>query len=424
MLSRQSRRSAGFTHPILFLFFILVVAVLGFAGWKVYKKNQPPSGTSKILNSGASAIDKAVTAGKTLSGNRCSGTGDTTFTHLPMNASDFSILVPYGVTVGGHVTPVDHQYFSPANFHSAKDTYPVYAMADSKITNIEVHPPENGSNGRIRMIFTVSCNFLYYYDLVTSVQPGIDDKHIPIDVKAGQLIGHIGGQTLDFAVWNTQKPLPGFVNPSSYDGEAWKVYTADPFPYYTPALRQIVEAKDPRVAEPIAGKIDYDIDGKLIGNWFIKGSGGYSGASQGHDPNYSNTHLSIAPDLYDPSAIVVSVGNYDSYPLHGPELDSSNRGGGGRQYFAKPGGVDPAKVSQSSGPVKYELVQRYWRTPSGALWDNMSLVKGPKADTTSSVVGTILLQLTGKRELKAEVFRGLTASQVSGFDATAKTYTR
>ena len=28
-----------------------------------------------------------------------------------------------------------------------------------------------------------------------------------------------------------------------------------------------------RTAEPISGKIDYDLDGKLIGNWFVAGSG-------------------------------------------------------------------------------------------------------------------------------------------------------
>lgn len=422
----KNQNHFGFHHTFIALL-IVVLGVVGFAGWRVYKHhkntNQSPSG---ILNSSASAEDKAITAGKRLSDNHCQGSDETTFTHLPMNATDFAILIPYGLTIGGHVTPIDHQYFSPTVFNSSKDKYPVYAMADSQITNIEVHPPENGSLGRIRLVFTVSCTFFYYYDLVTSVEPGIDKQHLPVSVKAGQVIGHIGGQTLDFAVWNTKKPLTGFVNPASYDGEPWKIYTDSPFPYYTADLRKIVEAKDPRTAEPIQGKIDYDIDGKLIGNWFLEGSKGYSGDGGDSKPNYWAGHLSIAPDLYDPSATVVSVGNYDSYPKTGPSLDTETGDGSGAfQFFAKAGSPDPAKIGTADGVVKIEYVQRTYLKPDGSPWANQNeYVKGPKANATGQVIGTVLAQLIEKGKLKFEVFPGKTAAQVSGFDSNAKTYTR
>lgn len=413
----------GFVHLFLPLLVIAVCAI-GFAGWWVYH-NKHQSKPSEILTSDSSAQAKAVAAGKMLSNNHCKGTGATTFTHLPMNASDFSILIPYGEVIGGHVTPIDHQYFSPTVFNSPKDTYPVYAMADATITNIEVHPPENGSNGRIRLVFTVSCTFFYYYDLVTSVEPGIDASHVPIKVKAGQIIGHIGGQTLDFAVWDTTKPLTGFVNPADYDAEPWKIYTADPFPHYTADLRQIVEGKDPRIAEPMAGKIDYDIDGKLIGNWFLQGSGGYGGKVD-HSTSYWGGHLSIAPDLYDPSATVFSVGNFADYPLAGPNYDTSTGDGStARQYLASANDPDPAKIDQSSGPVKFELFQKTYYTSSGQIWDNMSATKNLKAaPANTQVIATVLAQLTDKRTLKFEVFRGQAASQVSEFGSNAKTYVR
>ena len=178
-------------------------------------------------------------------------------------------------------------------------------------------------------------------------------------------------------------------------------------------------------AEPIAGKIDYDIDGKLIGNWFEKGSGGY------HDfkntaMEYWGGHLSIAPDMYDPSVIVISIGNYDSYPKYGPNLDTTTTdGSGARQYYARAGGPDPATINQTSGLVRYELVQRKYITPTGETWNNMSLIKGPKAvNTSNAVIGTVLLQMTGPRTLKVEVFPGKTAGQVSAFGAQAKTYER
>ena len=400
-------------HHILIPLVILVIAGVGFAGYRVIQKHGSGSKTSTILASNASSDDKAVSAGKSLSNNKCSGTGDATFTHLPMNADDFAILIPYGLMVGGHVTPIDHQYFSPTVFHSAKDTYPVYAMADSQITNIEVHPPENGSNGRIRMVFTVTCTFFYYYDLVTSVEPGIDSSHLPIKVKAGQLIGHIGGQTLDFAVWNTKKPLKGFVDPASYDGEPWKIYTDNPFPYYTPELRQVVEAKNPRVVEPIEGKIDYDIDGKLIGNWFEQGTGGYTGSKgEGNDRYYYKTHLSFAPDLYDPARFIVSVGSLYSY-------DNERY----MQHVTATNSPNPADVGINT-LVKYDLVDWNYVKPDGSFWDNMSVVKDIKVKSQSKIFGCAMAQLTDTRVLKFEVFVGKQCSSVAGFDSSAKTYTR
>ncbi len=411
----MKHKQYGFGH-IGLLLMILVVVVVGFAGYKVATKHKGSVNTATINTAVTSGDDKAITAGRQLSNNYCKGTGETTFTHLPMNASDFSLLIPYGLTVGGHVTPIDHQYFSPTVFNSPKDTYPVYAMADSTITNIEVHPT------RTRLVFTVSCTFFYYYDLLTSVQPGIDASHIPIQVKAGQLIGHIGGQTLDFAVWNTKKPLSGFINASSYTAEAWKIYTTDPFPYYTSALRQIIESKDPRTAPPIAGKIDYDIDGKLVGNWFLQGSGGYNNNSVPPGGQYWSGHLSIAPDLYDPSATVVSVGNYNSYPGFNPDT-STGDGSDARQYFAVAGSTDPAKVVVGT-LVKYQLVTRKYTKADGSEWTQGNFTKSPRAVTNGAVVGTVLAELTDKGHLKFEVFKDKNADQVTGFDTNAKTYTR
>lgn len=414
MPAKHRRPESGFAHPVLALLVLVVIGVVGFAGWRVFSKNSNNKSPSKILSSDASSLDKAIAAGKSLSSNNCKGSNETQFTHLPMDANDFSLLIPYGLTVGGHVTPIDHQYFQPTIFQSPKDKYPVYAMADSQITNIEVHPPENGSKGRIRLVFTVSCTFLYYYDLVTSVQPGIDDKHLPISVKAGQLIGHIGGQTLDFAVWNTKKPLTGFVDPSNYDGEAWKIYTADPFPYYTPALRQIVKSKDPRTAEPIAGKIDYDVDGKLIGNWFEKGTGGYSGNGQSHDPNYFKTHLSFAPDLYDPTYFRVSIGSL--YTL-------SNQSD--MQHVTSTNSPQPQDVSPQTGLVKYVLVGWDYVKGDGNSWDQLGYASGVKLrPKTGSPFGCAAVQMTAARELKFEVFTGKSCASAAGFDSNVKIYSR
>lgn len=405
-------------HHILLPFVILVLAVIGYTGWRVFQKHSATNKPiSEILNSNASPNEKAIQAGKSISSNKCQGSGDATFTHLPMNADDFAILIPYGLMVGGHVTPIDHQYFQPTVFRSARDTYPVYAMADAVITDIQPRTtPNHGTD--YRLIFAHSCTFLYYYDLVTGltgkVKEAYESHNFNLAVKAGEQIGTIGGQTLDFAVWNTQKPLTGFVNPSSYDGEAWKVYTANPFPYYTEELRKIVEAKDPRIVEPIEGKIDYDQDGKLIGNWFEQGSGGYSGSSHGMEANYSKTHLAFAPSLYDPSHFIISIGSLYNY-----STSESNM-----QHATLSNSPNPTDVSVETGLVKYDLVGWTYIKTDGSQWDQMTTAKDVKLQPSNSVFGCAIAELTETRTLKFEVFPGKNCTSVSAFDSSAKVYSR
>lgn len=414
MLSKNRNQNAesGLVHPFLLLIFVAIIAVVGFAGYRVmHNKNTTSQQTSKILSGGGSAEAKAIAAGKKLSGNKCQGTDKLTFTHLPMNQTDFGFLIPYGDVIGGHVTPIDHEYFTPAKYNSARDSYPVYAMADATITDIQ--PRTNDRGTEYRFVFTHSCTSLYYYDLVTSLTGKVKeayDKHgdINIPVKAGDQIGAIGGQTLDFALWDTDKPLTGFINPKSYDGEDWKMFTTDPFPSYTPELRAIVTARDPRTATPIAGKIDHDIDGKLVGNWFVQGSGGYHDrANTAQD--YWKGHLSIAPNVYDPSVFVLSIGDF---------------GGQALQFVTAGNTPDPATVGTDTGLVKYSLRKYSYVKADGSAWDNMVYTKNPKPVANSGNEGCLLVQLTEKRLLKAESFPHQDCQAVTAFDASAKTYTR
>lgn len=407
---KHKRSQRGFHHIVL-LMLVIVVAVVGFAGWKVFSKSQSGGGrdVAKILAGNGSALDKAIAAGKSLSNNKCQGTGKLTFTHLPMNQSDFGFLIPYGDVIGGHVTPIDHEYFTPAKYNSPRDSYPVYAMADATITDIQ---PRTSSRGtEYRLIFTHSCTSSYYYDLVTSltskVKQAFDSHNFNLPVKAGDQIGAIGGQTLDFALWDTSTHLTGFVNLASYDGEAWKIYTTDPYPSYTPELRAIMIARNPRTATPIAGKIDHDIDGKLIGNWFVVGSGGYSGT--GPRDGYWKTHLSVAPDVYDPSIFVISIGDF---------------GGQALQFIAAGNTPDPASVGVDTGLVKYNLTKYRHQKADGSQWDNMTYTKNPKPLAEGGSQGCILVQLTAKRLLKAQSFPGKDCTSISGFDTAAKTFER
>ncbi|PJE65343.1 hypothetical protein COU91_02225 [Candidatus Saccharibacteria bacterium CG10_big_fil_rev_8_21_14_0_10_47_8] len=404
-MSHESQK--GF-HLTIIALVILILGVVGLVGYKVIS-NQPATSSSIISGSG-SVESKAVKAGKSLSANKCVGTGDATFTSLPMKPEDFSILIPYGLVVGGHVTPIDHQYFAPKDHNSARDSYPVYAMADATI--VDIQPRANDRGTEYRFVFAHSCTFLYYYDLVTSLSGKVkqaydkNNREINLPIKAGEQVGAIGGQTLDFAVWRTNGTLKGFIVPSHYDGEGWKIYTTNPFPYYTPELRAIVEARNPRVAEPVEGKIDYDIDGKLVGNWFVRASGGYIG---GQKQEYWKTHLSIAPDLYDPSHFTISLGDYGGQAEQFEDLDNA---------------PDPATVGVDAGLVKYDLTSWNYLTSTGANWNRDSVAKGLTAKSSGQGVGCLLAQLTSTRILKAEPFPGKSCSMITGFADSVKFYER
>jgi hypothetical protein len=373
------------------------------------------------LSSGAppSAADLA---GQRLSNGKCTGTAKPPLTRLPMNAGDYAYILPYGLMVGGHVTPIDHQYFSPTVFDSPPDAYPVYAIADGYLHAIttRTHPGQRSHAGQTitdhRLVFSLSCRLLYYYDLLTSVAPGLADRlqasNGNLPVSAGELIGHIGNQTLDFAVWDTDRPLSGFIVPAHYDREAWKLYTTDPLDYYDPATRSQAVAGYVRSVDPRSGRIDFDKDGFLIGNWFRQNSDGSTTGYEGSGgATYWDTHLAFAPHFLDPTAFIISIGNW---PLPA----------GASQFVAAEAGPDPAQVSSATGLVKYTLA-RFEQQVNGQQWNGMSRPAGDiHVVPLAGGQGCFLVQMTGGREIRAEAFPGAACATVSGFTAASVTYVR
>jgi len=380
---------------------------------------------------------EAVKAGRLLSNNNCTGTGPGQLTKPAMNESDFTHIIPYGLMVGGHVTPIDHQYYSPASMQSPRDAYPVYAVGDATLVYIEHRTNNPGDNqylienetNEYRLIFSQSCTFLYYYDLVTSLEPAIAEEFakasrgrntapVSIPVVAGQQIGRIGGQTLDFAVWDTEKPLSGFARPEHYASEPWKIYTADPLNYMSEELKSLMLARSPRTTEPISGKIDWDIKGKLRGTWFREGKD-FSPENQ-NIQNFWESDLSFSPDLYDHSRFIISIGNFGSRG----ERNSQSA----QQFYAKGNIPDPADVTVASGLVKYELVDGEYMT-GNTVWNRTSLARNITIREASfgafgSAIGTVLVQMLDDERIKFEVFRDKSPNQVEGFDGQAIIYTR
>ena len=410
---------AGGVFFLLIISTILLILFLNKSSDKADDERVPPTEEAPKTPE----LTQAEMDGMKLSNGKCTGKGPVTLSRSPMDPEDFSILIPYGLMVGGHVTPIDHQYFAPKNQNSARDSYEVYAMADGRIVDISARPrtAQNNPNDKFeeyRIVFSHTCTFLTYYDLVTSLSPELKVEYdkvksengyagsIDFPVKAGDLIGRIGGQTLDFAVWDTEKKLTGFIVPEHYEGEAWKIFTANPYDYMTEELKSFLVERNPRTVEPIQGKIDYDIDGKLIGSWFVEGTNGYRGADQAE---YWETHLSVAPNHYDPSKYIISLGDY---------------GGEAKQFTTLAKTFNPAEIGVDTGLVKVDLAGIRYTQSNGASWNGNTLIKSPKLVTGTLSEGCVLFELQSSRILKMQSFPAKKCSSVSGFTVGSKLYER
>lgn len=405
---------------------VFVLAALCGAMASAFGQSSPsrsPEGGRQIRPTAESSTraDGTLDLAMLWSQGRAKGKGPVRFTHSPMRLADIEKLSPYGLMVGGHVCPIDHGYFYPKSLKPGQEHFDVMAPADGFIVVIGHRTKLAGSSERDReyddyaLTIEHSGTFFTQYDLLTKLDAAIlaqlnaSDRerfvrkqmgppiHVRIPVKGGQVVGKVGGRSLDFGVVNTDVTLAGFLSPKLYGHYAWRAHIVDPFDYFDEPLKSQLLKLNVRKAKPYFGKIDYDIDGRLIGNWFREGSGGYPGDRR--DPRgYWMGHLAFAYHATESTQVIVSIGDFDGRP---------------KQFAVKGNAPDPAKVSAKDGIVKYELVY----APFNSNGDRIELPPHMRG-----VQGVLLAQLTADRKLKIETFPGKSASEVNAFTARATAY--
>ncbi len=390
------RLQGGFAHFILILVAVAAIGVIGF--FIINKRHNDKAGDATGWTEG------------------CKGSNKVALTHSPMDLTDVATITPYGLVAGPHVTPIDHLYFYPKG--KERDAAPVYAMADGRIIDITSRTQSTGTGqaqkAEYRLIMQHSCTTVTYYDLMTSLDPAIQkawggkEGGVSIPIKAGQVLGRIGAQSLDTAVYDMTRKLPGFIHPDLYKAEPWKVYVDDFFEYFADPLKSQLLAINTRKVAPYSGKIDYDQPGKLIGNWFLEGTAGYAGDGSKTGSNnhgYWDGHLAIFYYAIDGKTVSISVGKFgaDGQPT---------------AFAAKSSTPDPATVSVATGMVKYELIGQ----PQGVSVDGPAQQQA--VNPNPPVQGVALFQVLDGEKLKVEFFAGKIAAQVTGFTNAAKTYYR
>ena len=358
----------------------------------------------------SNALSQIFSAGK------CSGKGLVVLTSPPVKMADTIYILPMGLMSGSHVTPVDHLYFHTS--HKNAGRYDVLAPADGYVVSVE----KVGDSQDYRLIIEHTCTFYSIYIHVTELAPKIlhaiknssqRSWTMRVPVRAAEAIGtkvpNIQEKTfqVDFSVANAEFVLNGFITPGYYKGEPWKIHTDDIYKYYEEPLKSELIKKSVRTAPPISGKIDYDIDGRLVGNWFRAGTNGYSGSNP---YQYWEGHLTIAYDYIDPTKIRISMGNWEGKSENGAVVGNT---------------PDPKDVSPETGLVKYELIDAHYVHANGQLWDQETFADDIRLDISKPyLLGTLLVQLIDKRTLKLETFPGKSASAVGGFSANAVMYER
>src|SRR3989344_3643285 len=363
--------------------------------------------------------------GSGLFGQACEGSKVGKLATFPLDPDNIELIVPMGRVQDSHVTPTDHQYIIPKGttgtslVTSNPKMYEIKAPADGYIINIELfrEPVEQAYRGgeyadNYLVVFEHSCNWytrLIHIDTLSeTILAGFafanqQDPHpyaqTRIAVKEGDVIGTVGPHSFDFQIMDATNKAQNLISPKNID--SFSAYTVDTFKYVSSELHSELLAKNLVKKEPLGGKIDYDVVGKLIGNWFLVGR---SSARE----EYWTNNLSVVYDHLDPTQIRVSLGKFGGYP----------------KAFAVVGNdPDPSQVGVESGIIKYELTAFDYFS-SGTKWDSLHYVPNLVAKNTNEIAGVVLFQLLNSSTLKVEVFPGKTASQVSGFTANALTYER
>jgi hypothetical protein len=402
------------------LFILLLIIGLGTGAYFLLKKtNKLPEQIKELINTD----NEPVKIGKKFSNGACEGSGKKLMSVSPMKPEDIQMILPYGTMVGGHVMPTSHQYLEPWDRTLGRDRYEVRAAMDATLFSIS-RRAQNVESGETRpeefqLWFAVTCTHFYYYDLMTSLSPDLrkifdqekrqdDYASVKINIKAGQVLGKIGAQTLDYGVWDTElPPAPGILIPKHYEWDGFRLYLADPLNYYTDELKEIMLSKYIRTAEPISGKVDNDIDGKLIGGWFLEGTGELTG---GTSPKYWVGHLAIAPEYLDPTVYLISVGDF---------------AGQEAQFSISRSSPDPKNVGVETGLVKYDLLPWNYLKSDGTPWDRMHFTKGPRiVNDQYQSSGCVVVQMLEMRKLKFEGFKGKSCASLSGFTNAARIYER
>lgn len=337
-------------------------------------------------------------------------------THLPVDPARVTSLQGLGNL---NVLPEDHGgFFLPQAGWYEAPTIPVYAPADGRIVRIGrdwypgFAPHGHDLDVEMRVSTTMTVTLAHMSDFSQKLWEAADDiapgyasrKDVDIEVEAGEIIGYAGTQgALDWHVKDAELDL-SFVNRSRYPS-GWLIAGCY-HDYYQEPLRSQLAAITRRTAEPRCGRIDFDVEGRIVGNWFL----------EGEVPDYAfddySTHLAIVYDELYGERIAISDGIAirPTSPHAGDENYMA-----ARVFWVEGNAPEPGSVGVAQGLVEYAIMDRFNPSPLQ-----------PKLPPPPAlpVVGTFLVQILESDRIRVERVMAKTPGEVDGFGANARTYVR
>lgn len=297
------------------IFIILVIGIIGFLAY---------------IGSGRSQDRVELSLGN------CGTTK--VFTHSPVRADELSHIEPLGaLNPPDHTLPTDHIYLHPPYDETTKKSKQADVFAPGDITVTRVSSSKATQNGKtINLDYGLSfepeqCSQLeakygHVSTLVSKLEEEMEDRGncnsyesttnlgkvlyencehtIEVDFQAGEKIGTAGGKlsaALDmWMIDNTDEPL-GFINADRYFDTY--MHARCPLDYFASGADELYgllgDGTTQRTAKPICGKILYDKEGTLMGNWFTDDAR--------DNPEGWEKELALVKDRVDPSYQVVSI---------------------------------------------------------------------------------------------------------------------
>ena len=336
---------------------------------------------------------------------------DVVFTYLP---TDLSKMAEFGAI--GQITgiPKAHGGFTLKTYYSTTPDIPVHAMSDGVIYNIryesqifEGFAPEELQGQEyddfaLEIALTETAKM--HYGHLSKLSPeilqeagtitkgrGVENRVI-IHYKAGQIIAYIGTHPGFDIGLNDLKKAPYFANPDRYPPE---YRSAIPFTdYLTPELREQVWEINPRTVEPRGGKVAYDVEGTISGNWFLEGTTSLTEWSK---------QLIIARQERYADRITIS----DASPLFDGD-GAQNSGVDTYLWWIFGNEPLPETITLSSGKVKYKVATWY------LLYSNEN----------TPAEGTVMIEMTARDKIMYEFFAGKLPEEVDDFTTAVKMYER
>jgi hypothetical protein len=168
------------------------------------------------------------------------------------------------------------------------------------------------------------------------------------------------------------------------------LYAADIYNYFKEPQLSEMNNIAARSAPPFGGKVDYDIKGRIIGNWFLPGTTEFIQWSR---------QLAIVYDHIKSNRIIISDGSpmRDVPGFEGP--------GGPDVWWVKGNSPAPETIGVGEGIIMYTLIDR-----------------GDKDDEFKAVQGVMLVEMIDENNMRLEVFKGSIFEDA--FTSEARVYER